>query len=125
MAASKESRQHARVKTDRLVWRRRDWESEPVALLDISGGGMLCELSDALAPDEELDLDFELPGVDRLIHCRCRAIHSRKQENGFHLTGLAIVQLDDMSKEELARRIQSVLAARATEACPHPPRDTE
>lgn len=98
-------RKYERFRTDALVWWSQDWEPEPIALLDISAGGMLCEFPSELKMREKISLHFEFPDRDGLILCHCRVVHCRQEEN-FYLVGLRIVQLEGMTQNEFVKRLK-------------------
>ena len=99
-------RKYERFQTDALVWWSRDWEPEPIALLDISAGGMLVEFPEEMRTREKVSLHFEFPDHEGLILCHCRVVHCRAQEN-FYWVGLRIIELEGMRQNDFIKRLRS------------------
>ena len=101
------NRKFPRFRTNALVWWNRDWEPEPIALMDIGAGGMLCEFPSEVKMGERVNLSFELPGHENLIFCECRAVNVREgsTNNKFHLVGLQINHLEGMTGEAFISRL--------------------
>lgn len=99
-------RKDERVRTDILVWWPRDWEVEPINLLDISKGGMLCEFPEPLQPGTKVDLQFEVPEQDGLIHAHCEVIHVNAAHAHFHRTGLKMLSIQGMNLATFIHRLK-------------------
>ena len=107
MTESKDCRRKFnRYPTEALVWWSKDWEAEPIALLDISPGGMLCEFPSPLAVDAHINLHFEFPNHEGMIFCRSKVAHCRAGESTYYLVGLEIVELEGMSQVEFVERVK-------------------
>ena len=112
-------RKFLRFPTDGLVWWSKDWELEPIALLDISAGGMLCEFPAAITVGSRVSLHFEFPGHDGFILCNCKVVHSRPDQNAYHLAGLKIVELDGMDQMDFIQTVEKRHAPRHRLLIPH------
>jgi hypothetical protein len=106
-------RKFTRFPVNTLVWWNQDWEAEPVALLNISAGGMLCEFPESFDVDEKISLEVELPRYEAMVLCRCRVVHSRPRE-GHYLVGLEIIDMEGMSKGELVHNLENYLGGAAS-----------
>lgn len=102
-------RRYIRFPADTLVWWCKDWETEPIALIDISAGGMLCEFPGEIPRGTKVSLHFEFPGHEGLIFCRCKVAHCRKGEDPFFLVGMRILELEGMDQGEFIRRLKNGL----------------
>ena len=105
-----EKRKYIRFPTNSLVWWSKDWEAEPIALMDISAGGMLCEFPEPMESGSKISLHFEFPKDDQMIFCNARVVHCRPQP-GRHLymVGLKIIELEGMDQTEFVQRIKAGL----------------
>jgi len=99
-------RQFIRFPTNALVWWSKDWEAEPVALLDISAGGMLCEFPSALEPGSKVSLHFEFPTLENMIFCHVKVVHCSPAENHMFHIGLKIMELEGMNQVEFVKQVK-------------------
>lgn len=99
-------RQYIRFPTDALVWWSRDWDAEPIALLDISAGGMLCEFPSSLEVDSKVSLHFEFPTLENMIFCHVKVVHCRPMENRLYHVGLKILELEGMDQMEFVNKVK-------------------
>ena len=102
-------RQFLRFPTDILVWWTKDWEPEPISVLDISAGGMLFEYHECLPSGTDVSLHIEFPGHDGLVLCHCKVAHSRPGEAAFWRVGLQIEQVEGMDQERFTTRLKNGL----------------
>lgn len=109
-------RQFLRFPTDALVWWNKDWEPEPITLLDLSAGGMLCEYPEELPLGQDVSLHFEFPGHDRLIYVHCEVAHCREGEHPFFLIGLRIKEVEGMEMPDFVARLKNGLPPAAAES---------
>ncbi len=100
-------RKFIRFTTNTLVWWSKDWESEPIALLDISAGGMLCEFPCTLSLDSKVNLHFEFPNHEGMIFCRGKVVHCRPTEGKLFLVGLEIMELEGMNQVEFVKKVKA------------------
>ncbi|MDJ0840114.1 MAG: PilZ domain-containing protein [Acidobacteriota bacterium] len=115
--ATQDRRKYLRFPTDTLVWWNNDWEPEPITLVDLSAGGMLCEYPRALPTGEKVSLHFEFPGFDRLIYCHCEIAHCRPGEHTYYLIGLRIDSVEGMEMDAFITRLRNGLPP-SSEALP-------
>lgn len=109
-------RRFQRYAVSTLVWWNRDWEPEPIAVRDLSAGGMLCEFPKGeLAVGDEVDLDFEFPGRKPLVHCRCQVVHVREDSPGFQLIGLKRLKVEGMPEQDFVQLLQEDNIVRAVD----------
>ncbi len=106
--AAQNRREYLRFPTDALVWWNKDWEPEPISLLDISAGGMLCEYPNPLENGSNVSLHFEFPGFGQLILCNCEVVHCSPEEGTtFYKIGLRIKELEGMELEQFIDRLKN------------------
>ena len=110
MTAEECRRKFVRFPTDALVWWSRDWDAEPIALMDISAGGMLCEFPEALEKGSRVALHFEFPHDDTLIFCNATVAHCRPTERAF-MVGLELVELEGMEQVEFVKKMKDSISA--------------
>ena len=100
-------RKYLRFPTDALVWWNKDWEPEPITLVDLSAGGMLCEYPKPLDQNEKVSLHFEFPGREGLIYCHCEVAHCRPGEHTYYLIGLKILEVEGMAMDKFITRLKN------------------
>ncbi len=106
-------RRYLRFPTDALVWWNQDWEPEPITLLDLSAGGMLCEYPKPLPDKQQVSLHFELSDHEGLIYCHCEVVHCRPGEHTYYLIGLRILEVEGMEMEQFIARLKNGLPPEA------------
>ena len=116
---TKERRKFSRFPADTLVWWNNDWEPEPITLLDLSAGGMLCEYPRELPSGEKVSLHFEFPGFESLIFCHCEIAHCRPGEHTYFLIGLRIESVEGMEMDAFIAKLKEGMPPES-EALPEP-----
>ena len=106
-------RKYLRFPTDALIWWNNDWEPEPITLLDISAGGMLCEYPREVDDGQEVSLHIEFPGHDGLIYCRAKVVHCRPGEHTYFLVGLHIHDVEGMTMDQFMDRLKNGLSVQS------------
>ena len=115
MSTATNRRKNTRFRTDVMIWLQGEWEPEPITLLELSAGGMLCRFPVAVEAEDRVRLHLEFPGHERRIQCYCRVVHCREQEEAFFHVGLALESLEGMSRQNFIDRLKNGLPASTSE----------
>ena len=101
-------RKFTRFPLNALVWWSQDWEPEPLALVNISAGGMLCEFSREVEAGEKVNIEVALPQEEAMHYCQCRVVHCRPEGTQF-LVGLEFVEMEGIRQEDLIKHLEQYL----------------
>ena len=90
ISSSLPQRRHTRFSTQALVWWQDTQNSLPLVVCDVSEGGLLCEMSEALKMGAELALMVESPKRGKVVHVLCHVAHIRQMGKELFLVGLEL-----------------------------------